>query len=425
MKTSENLRLIDYFYKSLLLFPLFLITGPFLPDLVATLISIIFIFYILSYKKFYLLDNKIIIFFLFFWLYISLRSLFTDEILFSLRSSFSYLRFIIFSAAIVFILNNKQEFSKNFFISLLLALGIFILASMFEFFSGYNIFLDEKPSYRLTGTFGDEQIVGSFLSRTYPVLIGLYYICFKKFDKMFFAIIFLCLFTTVISGERTSTFYVILSTTAIALSINFSLKKKFLCIFLILLVSTSTVLSFPKLKFKLVNQTLESFGIKALDTSGSEAYVSKKPSRGFYIFSQAHEAHYFSAFQMFKNNIIFGQGVKMYRKKCEDPKIFVNRMSCTTHPHNILFQILAETGIIGFIFYIIAFLYVLYNLFKNFIKNFLIFENKKFVNICFLICFMQNLLFILPSGNIFNNFLALQMFLPLGFYLYVTSLNEI
>ena len=108
-------------------------------------------------------------------------------------------------------------------------------------------------------------------------------------------------------------------------------------------------------------------------------------------------------------------------------KNYLDQINATYHSleDTKLFQILAETGIIGFIFYIIAFLYVLYNLFKNFIKNFLIFENKKFVNICFLICFMQNLLFILPSGNIFNNFLALQMFLPLGFYLYVTSLNEI
>ena len=36
-------------------------------------------------------------------------------------------------------------------------------------------------------------------------------------------------------------------------------------------------------------------------------------------------------------------------------------MSCTTHPHNILLQFAAETGIIGLIFYFGTLIYLIVN----------------------------------------------------------------
>ena len=56
---------------------------------------------------------------------------------------------------------------------------------------------------------------------------------------------------------------------------------------------------------------------------------------------------------MFYDNKIFGVGTKMYRILCKDKRYYINEFSCTTHPHNFYFQLLAENGIIGFlVFYV-------------------------------------------------------------------------
>ena len=69
---------------------------------------------------------------------------------------------------------------------------------------------------------------------------------------------------------------------------------------------------------------------------------------------------------MFKENKIFGQGPNAYRYLCSDQRFKLNYWSCSTHPHNYYFQLLAETGLVGFIFIFGAFLMVLFRCFKIF-----------------------------------------------------------
>ena len=68
-----------------------------------------------------------------------------------------------------------------------------------------------------------------------------------------------------------------------------------------------------------------------------------------------HDDHYSSGMKMFKDNFLFGQGLKMFRVKCNEEKFNVGRFSCSTHPHNIIIQFLAELGIVGILFLIYFF----------------------------------------------------------------------
>ena len=95
------------------------------------------------------------------------------------------------------------------------------------------------------------------------------------------------------------------------------------------------------------------------------------------------------------------------------------RDGCTTHPHNFYLQLLSETGIIGFIFLISLFLFLIFQLMKNFTH--FIFKKKPILNnfqICLILGFVITLLPLIPNGNFFNNWLSMIMFFPAGFYIF-------
>ena len=71
----------------------------------------------------------------------------------------------------------------------------------------------------------------------------------------------------------------------------------------------------------------------------------------FALFSDNHQNHIKTAIKIFDDNKFFGIGVKQFRLICNDPKYLENKHSCSTHPHNIYFQILAELGLLGFLLY--------------------------------------------------------------------------
>ena len=80
-----------------------------------------------------------------------------------------------------------------------------------------------------------------------------------------------------------------------------------------------------------------------------------KPKK--YVFSVEHQNHYTSALRMFKDNIYTGIGPRMFRYVCGYDKYKIWE-GCSTHPHNTYIQLLSETGLFGFIFGILIFLYV-------------------------------------------------------------------
>ena len=80
----------------LALIPYSFVIGPLVLEIVASCISIYFIYFIFKEKKFFLLQNKFSFFFLLFYIYIVSRSIFSFDPFFSLKASFFYFRFFFF-----------------------------------------------------------------------------------------------------------------------------------------------------------------------------------------------------------------------------------------------------------------------------------------------------------------------------------------
>jgi O-antigen ligase len=125
---------------------------------------------------------------------------------------------------------------------------------------------------------------------------------------------------------------------------------------------------------------------------------------------------------MFLDNPIFGKGPRSFRYLCDQEKFLKSDGICSTHPHNTFFQLLAETGLLGFFFifiiFILSFKEIVNKIYSNLKfkrKNENIYIQIKYIS---LIAIFVSLFPLVPSGNFFNNWLSYVYYYPIAFYLY-------
>jgi O-antigen ligase len=120
---------------------------------------------------------------------------------------------------------------------------------------------------------------------------------------------------------------------------------------------------------------------------------------------------------MFLDKPILGHGPNLFRIKCSNPLYAVGSSPCNTHPHNFYVQLLAETGIAGFLFLVGLFLFFIYLMIKYIFEYFI--YKKNFLS-DYQICLLSGLLITLwpitTNGNIFNNHLMMLYGLQMGFF---------
>jgi O-antigen ligase len=386
------------------LIPLFLITGPFLSDLSISLISLLFLFYCIKNHNFNFFKNKYFYFFLLFWIYLIINSFFNNFNLDSLKISFFYFRYGVFVVAIISLLNFDDKFIKYFFYSIFICFLFLIFDGFYQYFKGENI-LGWKATHRVSSFFGDEKILGSYLSRMWPMFFGLSILYFKKKDKLFFLLLITFILSEVLiflSGDRTAFFYINLSAFFVIILSRNLIKLRLITlsssIILILIISIIN----PTAKNRVFNQTLDQMNLN-----------NQNNSEQIYIFSKQHTHHYITAYKIFLDNKTFGVGVKNFRNVCHKDKYKISELSCSTHPHNTYIQIISEIGIFGFIFLALIFILFCKNIIKHLILKFKKIEYFTDFQICILSGIAIYLWPFVPTGNVFNNWLNIILILNL------------
>lgn len=412
-------KIINYTISILVIFlPFSLVSGPFLSDFSISLISVLFIYLSLRYKlsKYYL--SRISVFFLIFYIILNLSSVFSEDIVESSRISILYFRYYIFSLALWYIIELFPKLLRYLLFSFVICLFCLILDGFYQFSFGKNIIGWEIIDTRVSSFFRDELVLGSFLSRVFPIVFALIIFNIKFFleKNINLILIFILLVSieilTFLSGERVAFFYLNLSAIYLIIMMkNYKIFRIATLFFALLTIATISIYA-PEYKERIFDRTLD----QIVKDNEKEDILSKD---NIYIFSQEHTNHYKSAYKMFNENKFLGIGPRMFREKCNVKKYVTSFESCSNHPHNNYLQVLAEIGSIGLLFFFIPFFSLIYFSTKHLILKFFY---KKYLfsdfQISLLSCFLITLWPFVPTGDFFNNWLNIIYFFPLGIFLY-------
>lgn len=508
MISLNKFKLNDFQFIILALLPLAFIIGPLIVEIIINILILIFLHKVIKNKKFDFIRNNLFIYLFIFYI-ILLSSLFQSNFFGETKVNvFFYVRFILFPFAVYEILKTNKKYIKYLFIILLITILVTSLDGLIQFIFKKNLIGYEKYRVdRISGFFKDDLILGSYLSRILPLIIGIS-IYFKKekiLNKFSILTIGLCILVIFLSGERAAFLKTIIGLIIIFLIVNINWKTKVLYFLFFLITIFFTLFINPVIFDRYILQL-------------KNHLFSKESSSSKLIFMQYHYPMYQTSLKMFKDSKILGKGPKSYRYICNDQKFvtyypkdniidntilkfeidwknskknieiiefFVSQndiikkndkifsynligsdkvyiyvsdregiikdinikdryiagevilkldpqkspdqtiekvSACNTHPHNFYFQLLAETGFLGFIYVLSFFLFISFLLIKNFI--FYIFNSSKKVpdsELCILVGFFLVLWPLTTNGNFFNNWLNLMNFYPIGIYLFLKN----
>ncbi len=399
----------NYFLFLFSLIPITFLIGSAASVFNILLIDLSFIILIGMKKDFTFLKSKPIIYLFALYIYLIFNSFISLEFSEGLARNLGFIRMIILFAAFNYFLRDEIFFRRMF--KFWLAVIIIVLVDVFiENFTGQNIlgfsgklgFIGETNS-RIVSFFKDEQIVGTFINGFYLILIGF---LFNEYKNKSFLLVFILglifLLTIILTGERSTSIKAFLGLGMFFLFFKeISFKKKIIFLLIINILVFSIIMNNSFLKMRFINQI--TYAITLSNLTEKTNPTSRLGSNDTVYYEL-----YRSGLQVFKNNKIFGVGNKNYRiESCEKE---LRYYYCSTHPHQIYFELLSEHGIVGS-FIIIFILFKLF--FSNIIKslkssNYLKLGSSIYITLIFIP--------LLPSGAFFNNFLLTIFIINLSIF---------
>jgi len=382
----EKADLLTFFL--LITFPISLILGN-------AVINIYFLFFSISFffnfkKNLNLINNKINYFLLFFFFSLLINLIFSIDLINSVPRVIKILLVFLFALEIQrFVIYNKLEKINLLFKIWSLIFFIIIIDVIFEFFIGHNLigYSSYMPG-RIASFFGDELVVGAFFHGF--VLFFISHLVNEYPEKKLFLTItiLILLYASFIIGERSNflkTFISLIIYSFLVLKINNT--KKITAIFFIFLIIASIINFNKDYKYRYYGQ------IKNIYQSDALNYFLKNSQYG---------AHQLVAFEIFRDNPLFGVGIKNFMSESYNLKYNNNNpnnnLRVGTHPHQLHMQFLSETGLFGYISFLI---FIIGSVFLG-IKEYL--KSKNLYLLSSIIFVISTLIPIIPSGSFFSTF---------------------
>ena len=375
------------------IFPIAIISGNLTINISIVLISLIFL--ISSITKVGLLkgQKKNLLLLGFFLISLLINLLFSNNFYLSAPRVIKFFFIIFFIVSFRFlILNSKKNQINKIYKIWSIIFTIIIIDLIIEFFKGTNIIglSSQMPGWRLASFTGMESVIGNYFYGFALITLAYFYqnISNKKYLNLLLAIFFIII--SLIIGERANfikTFIIIIC--FIFLVYDFSLRSKIFSIVALI----SLVFIFINFNSSYKNRYFSPHLLTILEKNGLSNYLQ----------TSQYGAQYNVAIEIFKDNPVFGVGIKNYRienlnSKYDDLKHKENRLRWGTHPHQIHLEILSETGLFG---YSCFFIFISLSIFFS-IKSYLI--NKNIYQLSGILFVLTSMLPLLPSGSFLSTY---------------------
>ena len=372
----------------LALYPVAIISGNLLINVFIFLFSISFFLNFRKEKDFF--QNNVFYLLLFFFLSLLLNLFFSLYFEHSVIKVAKVLFIIFFVLEIKRILNSdNKKYMQYVYLAWFIIFLVLSIDVVFEIIFGFNTI--GNKSYmpgRISSFFGDELVVGAFYHGF--VLFFLSYLMVKKLkNNTMILFIIAVLIISFLIGERSNFIKIFISViifSYIALRIDFKIK---IISSLVIILSLIGIINFNEnYKYRYYEQIKYLFSI-----NGYSKYL--KQSR--------YGAHQNAALKIFQEHKFFGVGIRNFRiesskKKYENKEYEKTDYRHSTHPHQIHYEILSETGLIGYLSFLIFILISLYLSIKSYMNT------KNLFQLSGIIFIVTSLIPILPSGSFWTTF---------------------
>ena len=383
-----------YFLLLFSLIPISIIAGPSISLANIFIIDISFLVLIFLKRDFNFLKSDAIKYLFLLYIYLIFNSFISIDYEMGLARNLGFLRFIILFIAFNYFLGEKS-FLKNMLSIWAIIISFVLFDVFYESITGKNIFGFGGPlvyGSRIVSFFKDEPIVGGFLYSFYLIILGFLFneLYQKKNYVVMFSIFFLV--AIILTGERSNTikaflglflFYSILK--------EYNFKKKLILLITTIIIFLILLLNSSFLKVRFVGQM--------------ENYLSK---------NNEYFSIYKSGYEVFKSYKFFGVGNKNYRvETCKPEEKNLKKKEiyyCTTHPHQIYFELLSEHGLFGLIILFFIFYKLIFSKYKE------ILTNNNYIPLGSFIYLIIKFIPLLPGGAFFSDYMLTLFMINLSLF---------
>jgi len=369
------------------LFPISLILGNLIINSFIFLISISFFINLKENKKFF--KDKIFYLLIFFLTSLVLNIFFSIDPLNSAPRIFKLIFITLFILEISrFLTKYKYEIIHHVFFLWFLIFFIISIDVIIELTFGKNTLgLSTSLEGRVASFFGDELVVGSYYYGF--ALFSLSYLIKKNLNVfVLVATILSIIIISFLIGERSSFIRLFISIIIFSsIVVNIHYVKKLLFFGVLIGFMTIFLNLNDTYKYRYFDQIKKIYSINGI------SYFFKETTYG---------QHYKVATKIFKEYPIFGVGIKNFRLESFNQKYQPDDTwtGGSTHPHQIHYEFLSETGLFGYTCFLIFLLGSLYLSIKSYLKN----RNVYLLSgILFVFCILIPLL---PSGSFLTTFFS-------------------
>ena len=398
MTTNQKNLIETSCYWLAILLPICIAMGRGVADTNLTLMAVLFFTLSMLRKNYKPFQERWFLIALLLWLYLLLRSIFSDNILLALKKSLPFIRFPLFALCLQHLVSRHKDANKNIAISLFIAVCFLTIDGYIQYFLGkdllgHPIWYDGN-FYRLTGPFSKVVLGATITVLSIPLLaLSVYYI--SRQQKILASLAFCASVCIIVflSGERSALIQIIIGITAI-LTFSKIKNKKILMLIPVLAIAILAVLYNLHWE-KVINRQI--FSILEIIKDYSNTPYGKLWNAGIAIGLE---------------HLIFGVGPMHFESHCNMITDF-----CRYHPHNIYIEFFAETGLVG--------VSLLITLFCTIAQKFLTTYRHKegFLKALILgvgISIMIKLLPV-PTSGFFKNWYAVSLWFMVGWLLCISN----